>query len=80
MDEHNPLIPAGYDIAWSVLSTIVIVLTIVALILLARSAKRLTMTHALIWALLILFVPVLGAIAWLAIGRRTDTSASGIEP
>lgn len=74
MDEHNPLIPVGYDIAWSVIAALVIALAIVALISLARSAKRLTSWQALIWAALILFVPVLGPIAWMTVGRRNAPS------
>ena len=76
MDENNPLIPAAYDIAWWLIAAIVIALTVVALIVLARSAKHLTTTQALVWTLLILFVPVLGSVAWLAIGRRTGALAS----
>jgi hypothetical protein len=34
-DAHNPLIPAGYDVAWSVITVLVIAFTIVALITLA---------------------------------------------
>jgi hypothetical protein len=71
MDEQNPLIPAGYDIAWSVVAVAVIALTIVALISLARSAQRLTSLQALIWVLVVLFVPVLGSTSWMAVGRRT---------
>ena len=71
MDEQNPLIPAGYDLAWSVVAAAVIALTIVALISLARSARRLTTLQALIWVLVVLVVPVLGSIAWMAVGRRT---------
>jgi uncharacterized membrane protein YhaH (DUF805 family) len=70
-DEHNPLIPAGYDIAWSMITALVIALTIIALISLARTAKRLTPAHGLLWAALVLLVPVLGPLAWLAVGRRT---------
>tara|TARA_R110002020_G_scaffold203551_6_gene407327 strand:+ start:2950 stop:3192 length:243 start_codon:yes stop_codon:yes gene_type:complete len=71
MDEQNPLIPAGYDIAWSIVTVAAIVLIVVALISLARSAQRLTSLQALIWVLVVLFVPVLGSIAWMAVGRRT---------
>lgn len=61
----------GVDIAEAVIALVVI-----ALIALARSAKQLTVAQALIWTLLILFVPVLGAIAWLAVGRRSSLPAS----
>lgn len=64
----------GVDIAEAVIALVVIAL--IALIALARSAKQLTVAQALIWTLLILFVPVLGAIAWLAVGRRSSLPAS----
>lgn len=70
-DSANPLLPAGYDIAWTVVSVLVIALLIVALVSMARTAKRLTSTQALIWALVTIFVPVVGPLAWLAIGRRS---------
>ena len=69
--EHNPLIPAGYDIAWSVVTVVMIGLAIAALVVLARSAGRLTTPQALGWMLVILFVPVVGPLAWITIGRRS---------
>lgn len=68
----NPLLPAGYDIAWSIVVVLVFALAIVALISLARSAKRLTGAQALLWTLIVLLIPVLGPLAWLVIGRRAD--------
>ena len=76
-DEHNPLIPAGYDLAWSAVTVAVIVLAIAALVLLARSAKRLTPRQALTWTLVILLVPFVGSLAWLTIGRRSLPERSG---
>lgn len=70
-DEHNPLIPAGYDIVWSVVAALVIALAVVALVTLARSARRLTATQVLIWRVIVLLVPLVGSVAWLAIGRRS---------
>ena len=58
--EHNPLIPAGYDVAWSVVTIVVVGVAIAALVVLARSAGTLVS----------LFVPVVGPLAWLTIGRR----------
>jgi hypothetical protein len=49
--EHNPLIPAGYDIAWSLVSVLVIALAVFALVVLARCAQRLTSWQALGWTL-----------------------------
>jgi uncharacterized membrane protein YhaH (DUF805 family) len=74
-DAANPLLPAGYDIAWTTISVLPIALVLVALVSIARSAKRLTSTQALIWTLVAIFVPVVGPIAWLSIGRR-----SGLAP
>lgn len=81
-DSANPLIPAAYDIVWSVVTAAVIALAIIALVSLARSARRLTTMQALIWTLLVLFVPVLGAVAWLTIGRRSaaDVAPAGAPP
>ncbi|GAA5094712.1 hypothetical protein GCM10025760_26180 [Microbacterium yannicii] len=78
-DEHNPLIPAGYDIVWSLAAAIVIALAIVALVTLARSGDRLTPTQGLLWAALVLLVPVLGPIAWLTTGRKTTTNRRSTE-
>ncbi|ANJ27356.1 PLDc N-terminal domain-containing protein [Agromyces aureus] len=69
-DVANPVIPVWFDIVWSAAAVIAIALTVVALIVLARTAKRLPLNHALIWTMVVLFVPVLGPIAWLAIGNR----------
>lgn len=79
-DPHNPLLPAGYDIAWSVAALAVIVLIGVALVTLARSAKRLTGLQALLWTLIVLFVPVVGALAWLFIGRPSTLAAGTASP
>ena len=70
MDTVNPLLPAGYDIVWSVVALVAAVLAIVALVSLMRSARRLTATQALVWVLVVLLVPVAGPLAWLAVGRR----------
>ncbi|MBY6061943.1 PLDc N-terminal domain-containing protein [Microbacterium esteraromaticum] len=75
MTSSNPLIPVGYDIVWTALAIAVVVLAVVALVSLARSAKRLSAPQALIWVLIVLLVPVLGPIAWLAVGRRSTWPA-----
>lgn len=72
----NPLMPAGYDIAWTAVTVLVVALTVVALVALARSAKQLTSTQALLWTLIVLLVPVIGPAAWLFIGRRAHSVPS----
>ncbi|WP_431075583.1 PLD nuclease N-terminal domain-containing protein [Microbacterium phyllosphaerae] len=77
MEVHNPLIPAGYDIAWSSVAILTFVLLIVALVSLVRTARRLTGTQALLWTAIILFVPVVGPLCWMLIGRRAAAPPSG---
>lgn len=80
MDAANHLLPAAYDIAWSVTMALVMVLTVVALIVLVRSARQLAAGWALIWTLLILFVPVVGSALWLTAGRRMTLATSPDQP
>jgi hypothetical protein len=71
----NPLIPAGYDIVWSVVVVALFALVVTALISLARNARSLTTAQALVWTLLVLFVPLFGALAWLFAGRPAATQS-----
>lgn len=80
MDAANHLLPAASDIAWSVIMALVMVLTIVALIVLVRSARQLAAGWALIWTLLILFVPIVGSALWLTAGRRMTLATSPDRP
>lgn len=77
MDEPpNLIMPVTYDVVWSVVVVLVIVLVATSLISIARSAKGLTASQALVWALLIIFVPIIGAVAWFAIGRRSTSNGN----
>ena len=69
-EDPNPLVPATYDIVWMVVTVVAVILMIVALVSIARASKRLNSVLALIWTLVVLFVPVVGPAVWLAIGRR----------
>jgi hypothetical protein len=44
--------------------------SLVALTSLARSAARLSPAQGLLWGVVVLTVPVIGSIAWFAVGRR----------
>ena len=72
----NPLLPATYDIVWSVVTALMLVLLIVALVSLARTAKRLPSAHALVWTLIAIFVPIVGPLAWLFVGRRSAAASA----
>lgn len=69
----NPLIPAGYDIAWSVAALIGVVLIVIALVSIGRDSS-LTAGQRLVWVLLAIFLPVAGPVAWLVAGRRATAA------
>jgi hypothetical protein len=68
----NPLLPAGYDIAWAVAMVLIVSLAVVALVSIARQARGLSSTQALVWTVVVIVVPVLGSLAWLLIGRMSS--------
>jgi len=70
-EPSNPLIPVGFDVAWSSTVVVSVVLLAVALISLARAARSLTPMEAVLWVLSAILIPVLGPLAWLFIGRRS---------
>ena len=74
---ENPLLPTTYDIVWTVVFALGVVLALLALVSIARIAKRLTSTQALIWTLVVIFVPVLGPLAWLAIRSASNQMRRG---
>jgi uncharacterized membrane protein len=77
-EPSNPLIPAGFDVAWTASAVIVLLLLVVALVSLARAARNLTPTQSLAWMLVAILIPVLGPLAWLFIGRRSaDPRSAG---
>jgi uncharacterized membrane protein len=76
-DPSNPLIPTGYDVVWTTTAVIVPLLLVIALVSLARAARRLTPTQSLAWTLVAILVPVLGPLAWLFVGRRSALPGPG---
>ena len=74
---ENPLIPAEYDIAWTIFLVAFAVLVIAALISIGRVAGRLGPGITVVWALMVLALPLVGPIAWFVAGRR---SAKRVAP
>lgn len=70
----NPLVPAGYDVMWTVVLITALVLSVTALWQALRSPSH-TGTQQLLWALIVLVAPVLGALAWFVLGRRARPAA-----
>ncbi|WP_051223234.1 PLDc N-terminal domain-containing protein [Agrococcus lahaulensis] len=62
----NPLLPAGYDVIWTISLLAIATLAVVAMGQLVR-AKAVAGVEAAIWVLIILALPVVGPIAWLAV-------------
>ena len=74
MSKH-PLLPAAYDVIWSGVVVLLVVLLIWAMVSIARS--RLDPRVRLVWAMIVLLLPVVGPICWLiARPQKSDTSLS----
>lgn len=69
----NPLIPAAYDVVWSLLAAAVIAYSLAAFISLLRT-RGLNGGRFLVWLLLVLMAPVLGATAWFCYGRTAEAA------
>ena len=75
VEAQNPLMPAPYDFVWSAVIVLVLGMTITALGQVLRSTA-ISGAAAIIWVLLILALPVLGAVAWFVL-RPRGASGSG---
>lgn len=58
----TPLIPSAYDIAWSGFVVVAIVLVVWSMVSICRS--DFDPRARLVWALIALFLPVLGSLPW----------------
>ena len=74
MSKH-PLLPAAYDVIWSGVVVLLVVLLIWAMVSIARS--RLDPRVRLVWAMVLLLLPVVGPICWLA--ARPQESATSLN-
>lgn len=63
------------DIANGVIVGVALVLMVVAAITLMRVGERLSGRHSVLWLLLIVVVPFVGPIVWLAVGLRRARAA-----
>ena len=65
----GPLFPEGYDLVWSLVIAALVLLTVAALVRVARS-RDLTLGGQAVWLLLVIFAPPLGGIAALLLVHR----------
>ena len=70
----NPLVPAWYDLVWSGIAFALLALTVCAFVSFFRTPLD-SRLQALGWALFILLVPVVGPVAWFALGRPAARTA-----
>lgn len=67
---NDVLAPTGYEGIATVLALAATAVFVWALVLLARSAKFLTRRELVIWLLLVLFIPLVGPVAWIATSAK----------
>lgn len=79
-DAVNPLLPAGYDIAWTSLVLLVIIGAIVALVVISRNRNRMSGPELALWIAIVLFLPIVGPAVWFAIGHRRMRSEERERP
>lgn len=72
---ENPLLPAGYDIIWSSVMVAAIAVLVLALVSIGR-AKDVTGWRALGWIVVVLCLPVAGAVLWFLVGRTPRVTTS----
>ncbi len=64
--DDDVLAPTGHEAIATVLALAAVVVFVWALIVLARSARSLTKRELALWLLLVLFIPLIGPVAWIA--------------
>ncbi|UVI37088.1 PLD nuclease N-terminal domain-containing protein [Brevibacterium spongiae] len=67
---ENPLLPATYDILWSVGILVALALLVWALVGIAKSA--LDSNTKLVWVIIAFLLPLIGPICWLVIRPRKE--------
>lgn len=72
---HNPLLPAGTDILWSLLFVAAAALVISALIQVVRT-RALPVGARLAWFVVVLATPLIGALAWLLFRSALQRAAA----
>lgn len=68
----NPLVPTGGEIVVLILGAATVVLWVTALLSLAKD-RRYTPSQRLLWLLVIMAAPLVGAALWLTVGRTITT-------
>ncbi|NYE94947.1 cytochrome bd-type quinol oxidase subunit 1 [Psychromicrobium silvestre] len=76
MEEANPIVPGFFDLGLVVLGILFLALVIWALVSIFRSTE--SSAGKLLWALVVLALPLLGSAAWL-IGRYLQRRQATVD-
>ncbi len=71
----NPMLPAGYDLAYSIVPIVVVALIAVSLVSIARHSDGLSSWATAVWSAVVIFATLLGPIAWFLVGRPAARAA-----
>lgn len=71
----SPLIPAGYDIAFSIVPIVLVAVLIVGLVSIIRRYRAMSVLEAAGWSAVVVIAPVVGTVVWFLVGRKRYTSA-----
>lgn len=66
----NPLIPAPYDVAFSLIPIALAAFAIVGLVSIIRRYATMSVGESVAWTAFVVLAPVVGAVVWFAIGRQ----------
>ena len=65
----NPLIPAPFDIAWSIVALVLLAFMVSAIVSIVRASAALTGIHVIVWVAVVIAAPVIGATVWFVAGH-----------
>lgn len=66
---ENAILPAWYDVAFSVVPLVIAALTVMAIVSLVRRWRALSVVEAALWTAFVVVLPVVGSLVWLGPGR-----------
>jgi hypothetical protein len=81
LESVNPLMPVGYDIAWSLVVLVMIVGAIAALVSIYRIRERMVGLEVALWVAVAVFLPAVGPLLWFVLGHRKtrETSSDKVQ-
>jgi hypothetical protein len=68
--------PPLYDFVWSITAILLIAVVVIALVSIVRQSAHLSPLASVAWAAVVVFLPVLGPIAWFVLGRPSSRGRS----